>query len=89
MDLNQLNEMQQLRQIEELKKNLLMKMLSKEAYERLARVRMANPEAASQAELYLLQVYQAGKLQETVTDDQMKEILRLLSSRKEINIKRK
>lgn len=79
---------EQLKQIEDAKKRLLSKILTKEAYERLARARIANPEIVSQAELYLLQLYQSGKLQERVTDSQMKEILKILSSGgKEINIK--
>ncbi len=85
------NEFAKLRQIEEMKKKLLATILSKEAYERLARVRVANQELAGQAELYLLQIYQAGKLEGRITDEQMKEVLRVLSSgdRKGFNIKRK
>jgi programmed cell death protein 5 len=85
------NEFAKLRQIEEMKKKLLATILSKDAYERLARVRVANQELAGQAELYLLQIYQAGKLEGRITDEQMKEVLRVLSSgdRKGFNIKRK
>jgi programmed cell death protein 5 len=85
------NEFAKLRQMEEMKRKVLLTILSKEAYERLARVRVANPEIAGQAELYLLQIYQTGKLQGRVTDEQMKEVLRALSSgsRPEFNIRRK
>jgi programmed cell death protein 5 len=85
-DPNQLQQIQQMKQIEALKKQILSKILSKEAYERLGRVRSVNPELSSQAELYLMQVYQSGKLRERVTDGQMKEILRLLSERREPKI---
>jgi programmed cell death protein 5 len=85
-DPNQLQQIQQMKQIEALKKQILSKILSKEAYERLGRVRSVNPELSSQAELYLMQVYQSGKLKERVTDEQMKEILRLLSERREPKI---
>jgi programmed cell death protein 5 len=78
----------QIRQIEEMKKKLLGTILTKEAYERLARVRFANPDLASQAELYILQIYQSGKLQNNITDQQMKEILKLLSEKKDFKIKR-
>jgi len=85
------NEFAKMRQIEEMKKKLLATILSKEAYERLARVRVANQELAGQAELYLLQIYQSGKLEGRITDEQMKEVLRVLSSgsRSGFNIRRK
>ncbi len=82
MDMNNPNDMAQaaqLKQIEEMKKQLLGKILSKDAYERLGRVRLANPELASQAELYILQIYQSGKMEGNITDDQMKEVLRALT----------
>jgi programmed cell death protein 5 len=85
------NDLQKMRQIEEMKKKIMATILSKDAYERLARVRVANPELAAQAELYLLQIYQAGKIEGRVTDEQMKEVLRVLSSgsRPGFNIRRK
>ncbi|MCK5023667.1 MAG: DNA-binding protein, partial [Candidatus Aenigmarchaeota archaeon] len=61
MDQEKLQQMQQLKEIEEMKKKLLSGILSKEAYERLARIRIANPGVASQAELYLLQLHQSGR----------------------------
>ncbi|MFQ5647777.1 MAG: DNA-binding protein [Candidatus Aenigmatarchaeota archaeon] len=85
MDANQL---EQLRQIEEMKKQLLAKILTKDAQERLGRVRMVNPQLAGQAELYLIQVYQAGKLKTQITDDKLREVLKTLSGKKEISIKR-
>jgi programmed cell death protein 5 len=82
------NQMKQMQQMEAMKKQLLGKILSKEAYERLGRVRFANPELAAQAEMYLLQVYQTGRLG-MVSDAQMKEILKLLTSgRRDFSIKR-
>ena len=89
MDYVDINQMKQLEQMEALKKQILSKILSKEAYERLGRVRSVNPELSSQAELYLLQIYQSGKLKETVTDEQMKEILRVLSEKRDFRIKKR
>ena len=89
IDPNQLQQMQQMQQLEAMKKKVLGKILSKDAYERLGRVRFANPELAAQAELYLLQIYQSGRLKENVTDEQMKEILKLLSEKKDFRIKKK
>lgn len=71
--------MEQLRKLEEMKKTLLGRILTKEALERLARVRMVNPELSGQAELYLLQIYQSGKLDGRVTDLKLREIFRVLS----------
>ena len=89
VDPNKMQQMQQMQQMEEMKKKLLGQILSKEAYERLGRVRLANPELASQAELYILQIYQSGKLKDNITDEQMKEVLRTLSEgKKDFNIKR-
>ncbi len=89
IDANQLQQIQQMQQMEEMKRKILGKILSKEAYERLGRVRFANPDLASQAELYLLQIYQSGRLKDVVTDGQMKEILRLLSDKREFRINKK
>jgi DNA-binding TFAR19-related protein (PDSD5 family) len=41
---------------------------------------VGNPQIAGQAELYLLQIYQTGKLQGRVSDEQMKEVLKVVSS---------
>jgi programmed cell death protein 5 len=74
------NDLEKMRQIEEMKKKIMMTILSKDAYERLARVKVGNPQIAGQAELYLLQIYQTGKLQGRVSDEQMKEVLKVVSS---------
>lgn len=84
-----LEELQKLKQIEAIKKEVLGKILTKEAYERLARIRTVNPEFANQVDLYLLQIYQAGKIQERITDGKLKEILKILSEKKSFRIKRK
>jgi len=80
--------LQQMRQLETAKKQILAKVLEREAYERLARVRIVNPELASHAELYLVQVHQSGKLRKKVTDVEMKAVLGVLSEKREIKIKR-
>ena len=84
-----LNQMAQLKQIEEMKRQLMSRLLTKEAFERLGRVRSVNPQLASQAELYLLQAQQAGQLKGAVDDEQLKEILKALSEKRDFNIKRK
>lgn len=78
------------KQIEELKRQVLSKILTKEASERLGRVRAVNPNVVGQVELYLLQIYQTGKLQGIrITDEQMKDMLRALSEKREPTITRK
>jgi len=74
-----LAQLEQLRKLEEMKKNLLGRILTKEAFERLARVRIVNPELSGQAELYLLQIYQAGKLDGRVTDLKIREIFKVFT----------
>jgi len=79
----------QMKQLEEMKKQLLGKVLDKDAFERLARVRIANPKLAAQVELYLMQLFQSGKIPQKVNDTQLKEVLTLLSEKKAVTIKRK
>ncbi len=79
---------QQSQQIEALKRQLIAKILSREAYERLGRVRLANPTLASQVELYLIQIYQAGNLNTPIGDDKLKEVLKVLTQKRETKIKR-
>lgn len=80
---------EQMRQLEEMKRQVLGKILAKEAFERLSRIRVVNPNLAGQAELYLLQIYQQGKIHGKITDSQMKDVLRVLTSKKDIMIKRR
>ena len=88
MDYADYSQMKQMEQIEAMKKKLLGQVLTKEAYERLGRVRFANPDLAAQAELYLLQVFQAGKLKGSVNDAQMTEVLKLLSDKRDFTIRK-
>jgi|YelNatPaOPRAMG01_1025707.scaffolds.fasta_scaffold04323_23 programmed cell death protein 5 len=71
---------------QELKKKIIQKILSKEAIERLGRVRLSKPELAEQVELYLLQLYKAGKLKEEISDEQLKAVLEALTTKKEFRI---
>ncbi|MBU0953501.1 MAG: hypothetical protein KKA90_03715 [Nanoarchaeota archaeon] len=67
-------------QLEQQKRVIMLRILSKEAYERLARIKLVNPELAGQLELYIMQLVQAGRLTDMVTDQKLKEILKILSS---------
>ena len=87
---NDLAAMQQMKQIEEMKRQILSKILTKEAFERLGRVRTVNPQLAATAELYLLQMQQSGQMAGTVTGEQLKQILSTATpEKKEFKIKRK
>lgn len=73
---------EQIAQVEEMKKEMLRKVLTKKALERIGRVRIANPMLAAQLEIYLIQLHQSGKLNESVTDEQLKQILNVLTPKK-------
>lgn len=76
-------------QLEAAKKAILRKILTKEAFERLGRVRVANPILAAQLELYLVQVFQTGQLRESIDDDKLKQILSVLTEKKKTRIRRR
>jgi programmed cell death protein 5 len=79
----------ELARLEALKKEVLQKILTKEARERLGRIRVVKPELVAQIELYLLQLYQAGRIKTQITDEQLKEMLKRLASGKEFRIIRR
>ncbi len=76
-------------ELEEIKKDVLKKVLSKEAFERLGRIKLVKPEVASQLELYLIQLFQSGKIKSQISDEQLKAILEKLSSKPKFKIIRK
>jgi programmed cell death protein 5 len=67
-------------------KAVLKRILSKQAIERLGRVRVVKPELATQLEMYLVQLYQAGKIKGEVTEEQLKTILETVSAHREFKI---
>ena len=76
-------------QLEAMKKEMMRKILDKNALERLGRVRMANPMLASQLEMYLIQLFQSGQLRETLSDDKLRKILETLTEKKKTTIRRR
>jgi programmed cell death protein 5 len=64
------------------KEALLRQILSPEARQRLANIKMIKAEFTEQLELQLIQLAQAGKLSVPVSDAQLKQILIQLQSRK-------
>ena len=79
----------QQQQIELIKKAALFKYLTKEARERLGRVKVVRPELAGKVELALLQAIQLGQLSTVITDEQLKKILTEVTENKKIRILRK
>jgi programmed cell death protein 5 len=86
--MNQLTpeQLQQLQEIEKLKKIVLRKILTKEALERLGRIRMVKPQLAGQLELYLMQLYQSGQIKTIIDDFKLKSILSKLTTKKKFKI---
>jgi programmed cell death protein 5 len=76
-------------EFEALKKETLRKVLTKEAAERLGRVKLANPVVATQLEMYLFQLSQSGQLKEMIDDAKLKQILNVLSPSRKTRIKRR
>lgn len=77
---------EEMKRVEELKKVVMKKILTKEAIERLGRIRLVKADLANQLELYLVQLYQSGKIKGQVTDEQLKYILDGLTEKKKFNI---
>ena len=76
-------------QLELQKEALLRKILTPEARQRLANLKMVRPEFTEQLELQLIQLAQQGKLPIPLTDEQLKQILiQLQSQKRETKIRR-
>jgi len=77
-------------QIEMQKQAILRRILTPEARQRLTNLKMIKPEFASQLELQLIQLAQAGRVQTPISDEQLKEILvKLQAQRRDIKITRR
>ena len=70
------------RQMEAQKQTLLRSILTPEARQRLANLKMVRPEFIEQLELQLIQLAQQGKVQIPLGDEQLKKILIQLQGRK-------
>jgi programmed cell death protein 5 len=76
-------------QLELQKQTLLRKILTPEARQRLANLKMVRPEFTEQLELQLIQLAQQGKLPIPLADAQLKQILiQLQSQKRETKIRR-
>jgi programmed cell death protein 5 len=68
-------QIEQLEELEKVKKVVMRKILTKEAIERLGRIKIVKPDLATQLELYLVQLYQAGQIKNVIDDSQLRKIL--------------
>lgn len=86
----QMQQQQMQQEMEAQKKQLMMQILTPEARSRLANLRLTKPEFVEQIELQLIQLAQSGRVQDKITDEQLKVLLKQLSGQKrDINITRK
>lgn len=77
-------------QIEAQKQSVLRQILTPEARDRLANIKVANPEYANQVEMQLIQLAQSGRLQGVIDDNMLRRILQQTAPQKrEIHIQRK
>jgi len=80
---------EQAMQVDAQKRQMLMGILTPEARNRLANIKLARPEFAAQVENLLIQAAQSGNLAQKITDQQLKEILLKISKKKrDITIRR-
>ncbi|MEM1537545.1 MAG: DNA-binding protein [Candidatus Nezhaarchaeales archaeon] len=70
------------RRFEEVKENVLRSILTPEARSRLINVKIVRPDLAERIELHLMQLAQAQRIKAPLTDEQLKELLRVVQSRK-------
>ena len=76
-------------ELENQKQSVLRSILTPEARQRLANIKMVKRDFANQLELQLIQLAQTGKLRIPISDSQLKEALtHLQSQRKDIKIRR-
>ena len=71
------------------KETILRKILTPEARERLGRIRIVKPLKVEEIVNYLIQLYLAGRITPPITDEKLKQILSLLSKKREFRIIKK
>jgi programmed cell death protein 5 len=79
-------QMQQLEEFEKMKKIVMRKLLTKDAIERLGRIRLVKPDLATELEVYLIQLYQSGQIKNVIDDNQLRRILDSITQRQKFKI---
>ena len=84
------DEEEQRKEEEMARQNILRRILEPDARERLARIKLARADIAAAVENQLILLAQSGRIYNRISDDELKEILRKLTSKKrEIRIVRR
>ncbi|MBS3802595.1 MAG: DNA-binding protein [Candidatus Thermoplasmatota archaeon] len=77
-------------QYEEQKKAILRSILTTDAKQRLSNIKLARPQVGEQIEQQLIMLAQSGRLQQKITDAQLRELLRkIMPKKRDINIRRR
>ena len=80
----------QQKEFEEQKKMILRSILTTKAKERLSNIKLARPQIGEQIENQLIMLAQSGRLQQKITDQQLRDLLhKLMPKKRDINIKRR
>ncbi|MGN0099033.1 MAG: DNA-binding protein [Candidatus Methanomethylophilaceae archaeon] len=78
------------KQFEMQKQSVLRQILTPEARDRLANIKLANPQMADSVEMQLIQLAQSGRLQGVIDDAMLRNILAQITPQKrEITIQRR
>jgi len=87
---NQAAQEEQAKQFEAQKQSVLRQILTPEARDRLANIKLANPQLADGVEMQLLPLAQSGRLQGMIDDNMLKNILaQIVPQKREITIQRR
>jgi programmed cell death protein 5 len=80
----------QQKEFEEQKKQILRSILTPQAKERLSNIKVARPLVAEQIENQLIMLAQSGRLNQKITDSQLRRLLaQLIPKKRDINISRR
>ena len=79
-----------LKEFEEQKKAILRQILTKDARERLGRIKVARPDMAENIENQLIMFAQSGQLKSKINDQQLRELLsKIIPKKRDIKIRRR
>ena len=87
---SQASQQEQAQRMEAQKQGVLRQILTPEARDRLANIRLANPQMAESVEMQLIQLAQSGRLRGVIDDTMLRNILAQIDpQRREITIERR
>ena len=89
-EMQQAQQQEQAKQAEAQKQSILRQIMVPEARDRLANVKLANPQLAANVENQVIRLYQSGRLNGPITDPMLREILQsMVPQQREIHIERR